>query len=59
MKRRNYTPNDNRNVIRMLSVSFAGSAKGRNWILFMKVVLSIITLTMVFGMSGGKIRSEE
>ena len=28
MKRRNYTPNDNRNVIRMLAVSFAGSAKG-------------------------------
>ncbi|MDN0060895.1 ABC transporter permease [Mediterraneibacter glycyrrhizinilyticus] len=59
MKRRNYTPNDNRNVIRMLAVSFAGSAKGRNRILFMTVVLSIITLTMVFGISRGKIRSEE
>ena len=59
MKRRNYTPNDNRNVIRMLAVSFARSAKGRNRILFMTVVLSIITLTMVFGISGGKIRSEE
>ena len=43
----------------MLAVSFAGSAKGRNRILFMTVVLSIITLTMVFGISGGKIRSEE
>ena len=59
MKRRNYTPNDNRNVIRMLAVSFAGSAKGRNRILFMTVVLSIITLAMVFGISRGKIRSEE
>ena len=59
MKRRNYTPNDNRNVIRMLAVSFAGSVKGRNRILFMTVVLSIITLTMVFGISRGQIRSEE
>ena len=59
MKRRNYTPNDNQNVIRMLAVSFAGSAKGRNRILFLTVVLSIITLTMVFGISRGKIRSEE
>ena len=59
MKRRNYTPNDNQNVIRMLAVSFAGSAKGRNQILFLTVVLSIITLTMVFGISRGKIRSEE
>ena len=59
MKRRNYTPNDNQNVIRMLAVSFARSAKGRERILFMTVVLSIITLTMVFGISRGKIRSEE
>ena len=59
MKRRNYTPNDNQNVIRLLAVSFARSAKGRNHILFMTVVLSIITLTMVFGISHGKIRSEE
>ncbi|HJB46532.1 MAG TPA: ABC transporter permease [Candidatus Mediterraneibacter surreyensis] len=59
MKRRNYTPNDNQNVIRMLAASFAGSAKGRNRILFLTVVLSIITLTMVFGISRGKIRSEE
>ena len=59
MKRRNYTPNDNQNVIRMLAVSFARSAKGRNRILFLTVVLSIITLTMVFGISRGKIRSEE
>ena len=59
MKRRNYTPNDNQNVIRLLAVSFARSAKGRNHILFVTVVLSIITLTMVFGISQGKIRSEE
>lgn len=59
MQRRNYTPNDNQKVIRLLAVSFAESAKGRNRILFMTVVLSIITLTMVFGISQGKIRSEE
>ena len=59
MKRRGYTPNDNRNMIRLLSLSFARSAKGRNRILFMTVVLSIITLTMVFSISRGKIRSEE
>lgn len=59
MKKRNFTPNDNQNVIRLLSLSFARSAKGRNHILFLTVILSIITLTMVFGISQGKIRSEE
>ena len=33
MKKRNFTPNDNQNVIRLLSLSFARSAKGRNHIL--------------------------
>ena len=51
MQRRNYTPNDNQKVIRLLAVSFAESAKGRNRILFMTVVLSIITLTMLFVIS--------
>ena len=35
MKKRNFTPNDNQNVIRLLSLSFARSAKGRNHILFL------------------------
>ena len=59
MERKNYTPNDNRNVIRMLSVRYAGSTKGRNRILFLAVVLSVVTLTMVFGITRGKIRAEE
>lgn len=59
MGRKNYTPNDNRNVIRMLSARYAGSARGRNRILFLTVVLSVVTLTMVFGVTQGKIRAEE
>ena len=38
MKKRNFTPNDNQNVIRLLSLSFARSAKGRNHILFLTVI---------------------
>ncbi len=58
MRRKNYIPNDNQDVIRLLSDNFARSAKGRNRILFLTAVLSIITITMVFGLSWGKIRSE-
>lgn len=59
MERKIYTPNDNQNVIRMLSARYAGSARGRNRILFLTVVLSIVALTMVFGITRGKIRVEE
>lgn len=59
MERKNFTPNDNQNVIRMLSARYAGSARGRNRILFLAAVLSVVTLTMVFGITRGKIRAEE
>ena len=59
MRRRGYTPNDTRDVIRLLSVRYAGSARGRNRILLATVILCIAALTMVFGITRGKIRAEE
>ena len=59
MRRRGYTPNDSRDVIRLLSVRYAGSARGRNRILLVTVILCIAALTMVFGITRGKIRAEE
>ena len=59
MRRRGYTPNDTRDVIRLLSVRYAGSARGRNRILLVTVILCITALTMVFGITRGKIRAEE
>lgn len=59
MERKKYTPNDNQNIIRMLSARYAGTARGRNRILFLTVVLSIVVMTTVFGIARGKIRAEE
>ncbi len=58
MAGRNDTPNDNRCVIRMLAENFSKCSKGRNRILLCAVILSILTLTLVFGISYGKIRGE-
>ena len=54
-----FTPNDNGSVIRMLSGKYARCNRGRNRILLGAVILSIVTLTMVFGISYGRIRGEE
>lgn len=59
MRRRGYTPNDTRDVIRLLSLRYAGTARGRNRILLVTVILCIAALTMVFGITRGKIRAEE
>ena len=59
MRRRDYTPNDTRDVIRLLSLRYAGTARGRNRILLVTVILCIAALTMVFGITRGKIRAEE
>lgn len=53
-----FTPNNNRQVIRMLSREFGKSNKGRNRILLGTVILCIVTLTMVFGISFGKVQAE-
>ena len=53
-----FTPNNNRQVIRMLSKEFGRFNKGRNRILMGAIVLCIITLTMVFGISFGKVQAE-
>lgn len=58
MRERKFTPNDNGSVIRMLSAKYARCNRGRNRILLGAVVLSIVTLTMVFGISYGRIRAE-
>lgn len=52
------TPNNNRMVIRMLSKEFGKCNRGRNRILLGTVILCIVTLTMVFGISFGKIQAE-
>ena len=53
-----FTPNDNTNVIRMLSEAIRKCNKGRNRILMGAVVLCILTLTFVFGTAYGKINAE-
>lgn len=59
MERKSYTPNDNQDVIRILSARTYGSVRGRNRILFMTVILSIVVITVIFGITRGKIRAEE
>ena len=53
-----FTPNDNTNVIRMLSEAIRKCNKGRNRILMGAVILCILTLTFVFGTAYGKINAE-
>ena len=58
MRDRKFTPNDNGSVIRMLSGRYVKRNRGRNRILLGAVILGIVTLTMVFGISFGRIRAE-
>ena len=51
-------PNNNQRVLSMLAKTLKGSNKGRNRILFCATMLSIMILSMVFGISFGKIRAE-
>ena len=52
-----FTPNNNTNVIRLLSEAIRKCNKGRNRILMGAVVLCILTLTFVFGTAYGKINA--
>ena len=52
-------PNNNKDIIRFLAKNFAGTKKIRNTILFCSVVIGIVAITMVFGISCGKIQAEE
>ena len=52
-------PNNNKDIIRFLAENFAGTKKVRNTILFCSVVIGIVAITMVFGISFGKIQAEE
>lgn len=52
-------PNNNKDIIRFLAKNFAGTKKIRNTILFYSVVIGIVAITMVFGISFGKIQAEE
>lgn len=58
MAGKGFTPNNNKYVIKMLSKEFGKSNKGRNRILLGAVILCIVTLTMVFGISYGKVQAE-
>lgn len=58
MRGNGFTPNNNRPVIRMLSREFGRFNKGRNRILMGAIILCMITLTMVFGISFGKVQAE-
>ena len=53
-----FTPNNNTNVIRLLSEAIQKCNKGRNRILIGAVILCILTLTFVFGTAYGKINAE-
>ncbi len=53
-----FTPNNNTNVIRLLSEAIRKCNKGRNRILMGAVVLCILTLAFVFGTAYGKINAE-
>ncbi len=53
-----FTPNNNMNVIRLLSEAIRKCNKGRNRILMGAVILCILTLTFVFGTAYGKINAE-
>ena len=52
------TPRDNLSIIQMLSVELGRSNKKRNCILMLAVSVCIMTLTIVFGISFGKIKAE-
>ena len=52
-------PNNNKDIIRFLAKNFAGTKKVRNAILFCSVVIGIVAITMVFGISVGKMQAEE
>ena len=58
MEKNECIPNDNRSVIRMLAREIGQSNKGRNRILACAVCVCIVTLTVVFGISLGKVRAE-
>ncbi len=58
MEHHGYVPNDNQPVIRMLAREIGRCNKGRNRILAGAVCLCVVTLTMVFGISFGKVRAE-
>ena len=52
-------PNNNKDIIRFLAKNFVGTKKVRNTILFCSIVIGIVAITMVFGISFGKIQAEE
>ena len=52
-------PNNNNDIIRFLAKNFAGTKKVRNTILFCSIIIGIVAITMVFGISFGKIQAEE
>ena len=52
-------PNNNKDIIRFLAKNFAGIKKVRNTILFCSIIIGIVAITMVFGISFGKIQAEE
>ncbi|GEM_PF-237709 len=58
MRKRGATPNDNTSVTRMLARQFGRYNRGRNRILFLAVAVSILTLTVTFGISYGKVQAE-
>ena len=53
-----FTPNNNTNVIQLLSEAIRKFNKGRNRILMGAVILCILTLTFVFGTAYVKINAD-
>ncbi len=58
MREKAFTPNDNYDAVRLLARQFGKYNKGRNRILIGAAALCIITLTVIFGITYGKIQAE-
>lgn len=58
MKGNRFIPDNHQSVTRMLSKEYGQHNKGRNRILLCAVALCIVTLTMVFGITTGKVQAE-
>ena len=51
-------PNNNQEVLSMLAEKLRKKNRGRNMVLLCAVAVGIVTLTLIFGTSAGKIQAE-
>lgn len=51
-------PNNNQEILSMLAEKLRKKNRGRNMVLLCAVAVGIVTLTLIFGTSAGKIQAE-